>query len=224
MPSTVVIVLPKPMCALSSSTPRTLAMPAPGCAVIWRPGIAFSHMPFSAPPSGTHTPPCGPVMKMSCCAEAGAAKAAVASAAAHAATMRDARTMNFLLLELPGRTPRGLRRLWIFAPGRVKRALSLQPRLHPAEPALGGGLRLVLAADPAFVSDAVDVPEEKIVVDLARSRLVTPRVVGELHVRDLREVLFDRPREIAFHDLHVVDVVLQEEIVRPDLFDDLQRL
>jgi hypothetical protein len=79
--STVVMVLPKPMCALSSSTPRTLAMPAPGLAVICRPGIAFSHMPLSAPPRGTHTPPCGPVMNVSCWAEAAVLKKAAVAAA-----------------------------------------------------------------------------------------------------------------------------------------------
>src|SRR6185436_6370540 len=55
-------------------------MPAPGVWVICRPGTAFSHMPFSAPPSGIHDPPCGPVMKVTCCAATGAAKAANAAA------------------------------------------------------------------------------------------------------------------------------------------------
>ena len=44
MPSTVVDELAKPICALPSSMPRTLAMPAPGVCWICRPGTAFSHM------------------------------------------------------------------------------------------------------------------------------------------------------------------------------------
>ena len=34
------------------------------------------------------------------------------------------------------------------------------------------------------------------------------------------EVAFDSPRQVALHDLHVVDVVLKLEIVRPDLLDN----
>src|SRR5688572_16813041 len=55
-------------------------MPAPGTCVMLKPEMLFSHMPFSAPPSGIHEPPCGPVMKVTCCAAAGAAS--IASAAA----------------------------------------------------------------------------------------------------------------------------------------------
>src|SRR5919109_2351694 len=80
MPSTVVFELASPMCALPSSTPRTLAIPAPGVCVICSPGTLFSHMPLSAPPSGIHDPPCGPVMKVTCCAAAGADSAAMAAA------------------------------------------------------------------------------------------------------------------------------------------------
>src|SRR5688572_1027259 len=79
MPSTVVLELARPICALPSSTPRMLAMPAPGCWVICRPGTAFSHMPLRAPPSGIQEPPCGPVMNVTCCAAAGAAASASAA-------------------------------------------------------------------------------------------------------------------------------------------------
>ena len=76
MPSTVVDEFAKPICALPSSTPRTLAMPAPGCCWICNPGIAASHKFFSAPPSGIHDPPCGPVIMVTCWAVAGTASAA----------------------------------------------------------------------------------------------------------------------------------------------------
>ena len=74
-PSTVEIELPKPMSALPSSTPRTLAMPAPGSTWMARPGTAFSHISLSWPPSGIHEPPCGPVIIFRLAAAAGAAMA-----------------------------------------------------------------------------------------------------------------------------------------------------
>ena len=63
--STVEIELPKPMSALPSSMPRTLAMPAPGSDCTVGPGIAFSQMSLSWPPSGIQKPPCGPVIILS---------------------------------------------------------------------------------------------------------------------------------------------------------------
>ena len=41
---------------------------------------------------------------------------------------------------------------------------------------------------------------------------------------DAAEVALDRRRQITFHDLHVVDVVLQKQIVRADVVDDVERL
>src|SRR5512134_3660867 len=61
--------------------PRTLEIPAPGVCVIFRPGTFVSHMPFSAPPSGIHEPPCGPVMNVTSWAAAGAAKVALTARA-----------------------------------------------------------------------------------------------------------------------------------------------
>ncbi len=75
MASTVEIELPKPTSALASSTPRTLAMPAPGSTCTANPGTAFSHMSLSCPPRGIHDPPCGPVMSLRSTACAGPASA-----------------------------------------------------------------------------------------------------------------------------------------------------
>ena len=41
---------------------------------------------------------------------------------------------------------------------------------------------------------------------------------------DALEVALDRRRQIALHDLHVIDVVLHPQIVRPHLLDDVDRL
>jgi len=66
--------------------PRTLAMPAPGCCWICRPGTAASHMFFRAPPNGIHDPPCGPVIIVTCWASAGMANAAATTSATTLAT------------------------------------------------------------------------------------------------------------------------------------------
>jgi hypothetical protein len=45
-------------------------------------------------------------------------------------------------------------------------------------------------------------------VDLAGAWLVTIGHVRDLDVGNVRQVPFDRPRQIALHDLGVIDVVL----------------
>src|SRR5689334_4627270 len=85
------------------------------------------------------------------------------------------------------------------------RVASDSKRPPPAEPFVGRRLRLVLAADPAVVADRIEETEEERVVDLAGAGLVAPRIVGQLHMLDQRQVRLDRVRELAFHPLHVVD-------------------
>ena len=41
---------------------------------------------------------------------------------------------------------------------------------------------------------------------------------------DAAKMLLQAAGDVALHDLHVVDVVLDEEIVRPDIADELGRL
>jgi hypothetical protein len=48
--------------------------------------------------------------------------------------------------------------------------------------------------------------------------------VGELHVADARQQSLDRAREIAFHDLHMENVVLQPGVVRAGGVEDFDRL
>jgi len=66
--------------------------------------------------------------------------------------------------------------------------------------------------------------EEERVVDFAAARLVAAGVVGELEMPNQVEVLLDRAGEVALHDLHVVDVVLQTEVGGADLLDDVTGL
>ena len=61
-------------------------------------------------------------------------------------------------------------------------------------------------------------------VDLARARLVATRVVGELDVADARVQALQRARQVALHDLHVIEVVLQAEVGVARAVDRLQRL
>src|SRR5207302_5478144 len=85
-------------------------------------------------------------------------------------------------------------------------------------------LRLVLAADPAVVAVRIDEAEQEAIVDLAGARLVAAGIVGELQMRDLRQTPLDRVCELAFHPLHVIDVVLQVQIARADVAHHIERL
>ncbi len=74
------------------------------------------------------------------------------------------------------------------------------------------------------IADPVEMSVEEGIVDLARPRLVSSGIVRKLDMRDAVEVRLDGTGEIPLHDLHVVDVILQIQIVRADLFDNPQRL
>src|SRR5437867_8672731 len=77
----------------------------------------------------------------------------------------------------------------------------------PAEAVAGLAFRFVLAADPAVVADRVQESEQESIVDLAGAGFVAAWVVGELEVRDARQILLNGVGELAFHPLHVIDVV-----------------
>src|SRR5438067_1902132 len=89
-------------------------------------------------------------------------------------------------------------------------------RRDPAQAFARRFRRLVLAADPSRVTALVYEVEQKRVIDLAAARFVASRIVGELHVANACKIALDRWRKIAFHHLHVVDVVLEKNIVRID--------
>src|SRR6266550_1949879 len=94
----------------------------------------------------------------------------------------------------------------------------------PAESVDGRALRLVLASDPTGVIDRVQEAEQESIIGLAGARFVASGVVGDLHMRDLRQMRLDRVREFALHSLHMIDVVLQKKIGRADVADDVERL
>src|ERR1700736_2543690 len=93
-----------------------------------------------------------------------------------------------------------------------------------AEAGDGARSRLLLPADPAAVAHGVEPVEDERVVDLAGARLVAARGVGDLDMRDAREVPLDGGDEVSLHHLHVVDVVLKVEVFAPSLRDEVERL
>src|SRR6266481_1512689 len=88
----------------------------------------------------------------------------------------------------------------------------------------GGRLRLVFAADPAAISDLVEMSKQEGIVDLPGAGFVAAGIVGQLHMGNAPKVLSQRWRDITLHHLHVIDVVLNEQIVRSDIRDDLNGL
>ena len=92
--------------------------------------------------------------------------------------------------------------------------------VRPAEPLFRSRQGNVFAADPPFVPHIVDGGEDIRVVDLACAGLVTPRRIGYLDVTDAAQILLHRGGQVSLHDLHVVHVVLQPQIVGANLVDD----
>src|SRR5258708_13816241 len=82
----------------------------------------------------------------------------------------------------------------------------------PSEAFGGGRPRLVFAANPATISDLVEISKQKRIVDLAGAGFIAAWIIRELDMRDTREMLLQGPRDIALHPLHMIDVVLDEEI------------
>src|SRR5690606_27147275 len=85
--------------------------------------------------------------------------------------------------------------------------------LHPAEARTGIVLGLVFAADEAVIAKPVELVEHEIVIDLARARFVAPRVVGDLDVSDAVAEPLEGRHQVTLHDLHVIEVVLDDEVV-----------
>src|ERR1700761_4781577 len=59
--------------------------------------------------------------------------------------------------------------------------------------------RLVFAADPAAITDRIEMTEQEGVVDLAGARLMTAGIVGELDMGNARKMPLDGAGEIALH-------------------------
>ena len=61
-------------------------------------------------------------------------------------------------------------------------------------------------------------------VYLTAAGVVTSGTISQLNMSDARQLCLQRRRQIAFHHLRVVDVILQPEIILADGIDNLQGL
>ena len=77
------------------------------------------------------------------------------------------------------------------------------------------------SGNPGAVADLVEMSKQEGIIDFASARLVAAGIVGKLDMRNTREMLLHRSRYIALHYLHVVDIVLNKQIIRLDIGDDL---
>src|SRR5450830_1929437 len=96
--------------------------------------------------------------------------------------------------------------------------------LEPTQTRFGGGQRLVFTANPTLITDAIQMLEQEPIVDLPSPRFVAPRVIRQLDMVDLTQVRGQGPGQITFHDLHVIDVVLQEQVSAAHLLANRQGL
>ena len=95
-----------------------------------------------------------------------------------------------------------------------------------AQASPGRGIRCwaIFAANPARVTQLVDLRQQIAKVDFTGARFVPPRRVGQLHMTDDWQDALDCWREIAFHDLHVVNIVLHQCVSFADLSQDIDCL
>src|SRR3954462_6341439 len=97
------------------------------------------------------------------------------------------------------------------------RAAPAQPRaddseigLRPTQTLERVTARIVFASHPSRISDAVEVREQKVEVDLAGAGLMTLGHGGDLNVPDEGKRAVGGSGAIALHDVHVAQVVPQQ--------------
>ena len=86
--------------------------------------------------------------------------------------------------------------------------------LRPVQPVKGAARGPVFATDPAVVAEAVEQIEKIRKVHFTDVRLVALGNAGDLYVPDVREIRTDVGRQIAVHDLAVIEIHLQPGIRR----------
>src|SRR3712207_5151641 len=84
---------------------------------------------------------------------------------------------------------------------------------------VGGGV--VLQAHVPVVADLLERAEDKSVVDLARPRLPAAGRVRHLYVPDGARVLAQVRHQVPLHPLHVVEVVLDLDVLAADALYEL---
>ena len=94
--------------------------------------------------------------------------------------------------------------------------------------ALGGGLLVLLRpafqADIALVSQRLDFLKDSSVIHLARPRFMATRIIGKLNVAAIVKAFAQTHAQIAFDDLHVVQVPVDFHARRSDCSANVDRV
>jgi len=83
---------------------------------------------------------------------------------------------------------------------------------------------MIFAANPAGIAQVVNEIEEIRVVDLAHIWFMSPRVSGNLKMSDDLEMSANLLGQVAPHDLTMVQVHLQKQVVAPNFLDNLMSM
>lgn len=94
-------------------------------------------------------------------------------------------------------------------------------RTSPAQAFGGTPARMIFAANPASIAQIVNEIEEIWIVDFTHVWLVSPRIPGNLKMSDDLEMGANLLGQVATHDLTMVQVHLQQQIVAPDFLNNL---
>src|SRR5262245_14112772 len=109
------------------------------------------------------------------------------------------------------------------APGTSsRRAQAIGTR--PAQASNGVTAWTIFAADPARGPQIILQVKQIGIVNLPHIRFMPTRIARDLNMADQRQVRFDLLGQITAHDLTVVEVHLQEQIIAPDPLNDFASL
>src|SRR5450759_446734 len=91
-----------------------------------------------------------------------------------------------------------------------------QPIPQPSEPGAGPAFGPVLATDPAAIAEFVHESEQVGIVDLANVGLMALGHARDLDIADAGDVFPELHRQVALHDLAVIEIHLHLQVGRAD--------
>src|SRR5690606_13948586 len=91
---------------------------------------------------------------------------------------------------------------------------------NPVKPCTRLRQRLVFTADPTGIATPLEFLENEPVVDFASARLIASGIIGNLHMRDPILEAPEIRNQMSLHDLHVIKIILNVEIVRTNPIED----
>jgi hypothetical protein len=94
-------------------------------------------------------------------------------------------------------------------------------RTSPAQALDSTPAWMIFAANPAGIAQFVDEAEEIRVVDLTHIWFMAPGIPGNLKMSDDLEMCANLLGQVAAHDLAMVQVHLQQQVVAPDFLNNL---